>query len=125
MYSEERYVKVRRAVMVEGKSERVTARFFGVYRPTVKKKGAFAAPPGYRRPRSPVLPTLRHFVHHWLASIGLDASVYSAHTMRRTKAADLQTHEEPAFACPRIMLTCTTREVLNVRIVATRIKLRH
>ena len=39
MYSEERYVKVRRAVMVEGKSERETARFFGVYRPTVKKKG--------------------------------------------------------------------------------------
>ena len=34
MYSEELYVKVRRAVMVEGKSERETARFFGVYRPT-------------------------------------------------------------------------------------------
>ena len=25
-------------------------------------------------------------VHHWVAAIGLDASVYGTHTMRRTKA---------------------------------------
>ena len=37
MYSVELYVKVRRAVMVEGKSERAVACFFGIHRKTVKK----------------------------------------------------------------------------------------
>ena len=62
MYSVELYVKVRRAVMVEGKSERAVACFFGIHRKTVKKMCAYAAPPGYRRPRSPVSPTLAPFV---------------------------------------------------------------
>ena len=60
--SVELYVKVRRAVMVEGKSERAVACFFGIHRETVKKMCAYAAPPGYRRPHSPVSPTLAPFV---------------------------------------------------------------
>lgn len=61
MYSVELYVKIRRAVMVEGKSEREVARLFGIHRKTVKKMCAYAAPPGYRRARSPVSPTLAPF----------------------------------------------------------------
>ena len=53
MYSVELYVKIRRAVMVDGKSEREVARLFGIHRKTVKKMCAYAAPPGYRRARSP------------------------------------------------------------------------
>lgn len=37
MYSVQLSVKVRRAVIVEGKSEREVARFFGIHRKTVKK----------------------------------------------------------------------------------------
>ena len=58
MYSVELYVKIRRAVMVEGKSEREVARFFGVHRKTVKKMCRYAVPPGYRRKSEPVSPKL-------------------------------------------------------------------
>ena len=47
MYPVELYVKVRRAVMVEGKSEREVAREFGIHRKTVKKMCAYSVPPGY------------------------------------------------------------------------------
>ena len=49
MYSVELYVKIRRAVMVEGRSEREVARYFGIHRKTVRKMCQYAAPPGYRR----------------------------------------------------------------------------
>ena len=39
------YVKVRRAVIVEGKTEREVARFFGIHRKTVKIDGKCAANP--------------------------------------------------------------------------------
>ena len=61
MYSVELYVKIRRAVMVEGKSEREVARFFGVHRKTVKKMCQYAVPPGYRRKSEPVSPKLADF----------------------------------------------------------------
>lgn len=77
MYSVELYVKIRRAVMVEGKSERETARFFGVHRATVKKMCAYAVPPGYRRPRSPVSPTLAPFVPIIEAILEADKTVHA------------------------------------------------
>ena len=83
MYSVELYVKIRRAVLVEGKSERETARFFGVHRQTVKKMCAYAAPPGYRRP---VSPTLRPFVPVIDAILEADKSV---HTKQRHTATRL------------------------------------
>ena len=48
--------------MVENKSEREVARYFGIHRQTVKKMCQFAAPPGYRRTPSAVSPTLAPFV---------------------------------------------------------------
>jgi len=43
------YGRVRRAVRVEGKSQRAVAREFGLSRETVRKMLQFAAPPGYQR----------------------------------------------------------------------------
>ncbi len=43
------YGRVRRAVLVEGKSERAVAQEFGIARETVRKMLRYAVPPGYRR----------------------------------------------------------------------------
>ncbi len=45
----ELYARVRRAVFVEGVSEREAAQRFGLARETVRKMLRYAAPPGYRR----------------------------------------------------------------------------
>ncbi len=58
MYSVELYIKIRRAVMVKGRSEREVARYFGIHRKTVKKICQYAVPPGYRRKSEPVSPKL-------------------------------------------------------------------
>ena len=49
MYHVERYLRVRRAVMVEGMSIREAARTFGLHRDTVRKMLAYSVPPGFRR----------------------------------------------------------------------------
>jgi len=58
MYSVEIYGWIRRAVLVEGKSERAVARGFGVARETVRKMLRYAVPPGYRRQEPPKRPKL-------------------------------------------------------------------
>ena len=45
----ELYARVRRAVLVEGKSRRAVAREFGLARKTIAKMLEFSLPPGYRR----------------------------------------------------------------------------
>ena len=56
MYGLEIYHRVRRAVRVDGMSERAAAIAFGIDRGTVSKMLEFSGPPGYRlkspRPRS-------------------------------------------------------------------------
>jgi transposase len=49
MYTVELYARVRRAVLVEGGSEREVAREFGLARETVRKMLRYTVPPGYRR----------------------------------------------------------------------------
>src|SRR5258708_38462156 len=49
MYSVELYGRVRRAVLVEGKSERTVAQEVGIARETVRKMLRYSVPPGYRR----------------------------------------------------------------------------
>ena len=49
MYTVEIYARVRRAVLVEGKSRRAVAREFGLARKTVSKMLEYSLPPGYRR----------------------------------------------------------------------------
>ena len=49
MYRVDVYMRVRRAVMVDGMSIREAARTFGLHRDTVRKMLAYSVPPGYRR----------------------------------------------------------------------------
>ena len=56
MFQVEVYLRVRRAVMVEGMSIREASRVFGLHRDTVRKMLAYSVPPGYRRQTSPRRP---------------------------------------------------------------------
>ena len=56
MYRVDVYLRVRRAVMVEGMSIREAARAFGLHRDTVREKLAYSVPPGYRRQTPPRRP---------------------------------------------------------------------
>lgn len=61
MYTVEHYIKIRRAVMVEGGSEREVSRYFGIHRKIVKKMCQYSVPPGYRRKSEPVSRKLAAF----------------------------------------------------------------
>jgi len=62
MKSVELYAQVRRAVYVEGISQREAARRFGIDPRTVAKMLAFSVPPGYRRSKPPARPKLDPFL---------------------------------------------------------------
>jgi len=59
------YARVRRAVLVEGKSRRAVAREFGLARKTVSKMLEYSLPPGYRRQK----PIWRPKLGPWLGVI--------------------------------------------------------
>ena len=61
MYPVDVYLRVRRAVMVDGMSIREVSRVFGLHRDTVRKILAYSAPPGYRRQNPPRRPKLEPF----------------------------------------------------------------
>ena len=62
MYTVELYGRVRRAVQVEGKSERQVAREYGLARETVRKMLQYSTPPGYRRQQPAKRPKLDPWV---------------------------------------------------------------
>ena len=61
MYSVGVYLRVRRAVMVEGMSVREASCVFGLHRDTMHKMQAYSVPPGYRRKIPPNRPKLEPF----------------------------------------------------------------
>ena len=61
MYSVDVYLRVRRAVMVEGRSIREVSREYGLHRDTVRKMLAHSVPPGYRRQNPPKRPKLEPY----------------------------------------------------------------
>ncbi len=65
MYDVDVYARVRRAVLVEGKSRRAVAREFGLARKTVRKILEYSLPPGYRRQK----PIRRPKLGPWLGVI--------------------------------------------------------
>jgi transposase len=65
MFEVEIYGRVRRAVRVEGKSQRAVAREFGLSRDTVRKMLQYAVPPGYQRQQ----PIRRPKLGPWLGVI--------------------------------------------------------
>ena len=62
MYSVDVYLRVRRAVMVEGMSVREASRVYGLHRDTVRKMLDYSAPPVSRRNIPPRRPTLEEFM---------------------------------------------------------------
>jgi transposase len=62
MFKVELYGRVRRAVLVDGMSQRTAAREFGISRKSVRKMVAFSAPPGYRREQPAKRPKLGPWV---------------------------------------------------------------
>ena len=50
MYQVDVYLRVRRAVMVDGMSMREVSRVFGLHRDTVRKILAYSVPPGPAQP---------------------------------------------------------------------------
>ncbi len=79
MFPVDLYVKIRRAVMVDNKSERAVARHFGSHRNTVRKICQFAAPHDYRRTPAPVSPTLDTFMAIIDAILEVDKQVHVKH----------------------------------------------
>ena len=61
MFQVEVYLRVRKAVMVEGMSIREASRVFGLHRDTVRKMTAYPVPPGYRRQNPPRKPKLEPY----------------------------------------------------------------
>jgi transposase len=62
MFKVELYGRVRRAVLVDGMSQRTAAREFGISRKSVRKMVAFSVPPGYRRDQPVKRPKLDAWV---------------------------------------------------------------
>jgi len=58
MYKVELYGRVRRAVLVEGRSQRAVAREFGLSRESVGKMLRYSVPPGYQRQQAVKRPKL-------------------------------------------------------------------
>ncbi len=62
MFKVELYGRVRRAVLVDGMSQRSAAREFGISRKSVRKMVSFSVPPGYRREQPVKRPKLDAWV---------------------------------------------------------------
>ena len=62
MFKVELYGRVRRAVLVDGVSQRTVAREFGISRKSVRKMVSFSVPPGYRRQQAVKRPKLDPWV---------------------------------------------------------------
>jgi transposase len=62
MFKVELYGRVRRAVLVDGQSQRMVAREFGISRKTIRKMLAYAVPPGYQRQQPVKRPKLGPWV---------------------------------------------------------------
>ncbi len=60
MFKVELYGRVRRAVLVEGRSQRAVALEFGVFRDSVRKMLRYSVPPGYQRQQPVKRPRLGH-----------------------------------------------------------------
>jgi len=65
VYTVELYARVRRAVLVNGMSEREASREFGLARETVRKMLRYSVPPGYQRHK----PARRPKLDQWVAII--------------------------------------------------------
>src|SRR3954468_13171746 len=82
MYTVELYARVRRAVHVDGRSQREVAREFGLARKTVRKMLEYPVPPGYQRQK----PVRRPKLGPWQGAIDaiLEEDKRRPHKQRHT-----------------------------------------
>jgi transposase len=117
MFQVEIYGRVRRAVLVDGRSLRAVAREFGISRKTIEKMLRYSVPPGYQRQ----LPMRRPKLGPWLGVI--DAILKDDKT-RPAKALRLPTilreYDKVARQCaeekadfPRYLLRLTELELVD------------
>ena len=85
MFRVDVYLRVRRAVVVEGMSIREASRVFGLHRDTVRNMVAYSVPPGYRRHSPPSRPKLDSFtgVIDRILEEDLSVSKKQRHTAKR------------------------------------------
>ena len=85
MYKVDVYLRVRRAVMVDGMSIREASRVFCLHRDTVRKMTNYSVPPGYRRQNPPRRPKLEPFtvVIDRILESDLSAPGKQPHTAKR------------------------------------------
>ena len=88
MFRVDVYLRVRRAVMVEGMSIREASRVFGLHRDTVRKMLAYSVPPGYRRHSPPRRPKLEPFTGICRPSREGDRRFYDAGRRCRPKQSN-------------------------------------
>ena len=102
MYKVDIYLRVRRAVMVEGMSIREAARTFGLHRDTVRKMLAYSVPPGYRRQVSLRRPKLESFtgVIDRILVVGSEAFPGSSATRRSASSRGSGTSMGSAASTP-------------------------
>jgi transposase len=85
MFKVELYGRVRRAVLVDGRSQREVAREFGISRKTIQKMLRYAVPPGYQRQQAVKRPKLGPWVGTIDAILEADKKVPAKqrHTAKR------------------------------------------
>jgi transposase len=69
VYKVQAYEVVRRAILVDGKSQRQIAKELGVHRGTIRRMLRHSSPPGYQRSKSPVGLKLNHEHKVWIDTI--------------------------------------------------------
>jgi hypothetical protein len=103
------YTRVRRAVYVEGMSQRGAARYFGIDPRTVAKMMRFSVPPGYRRRRPPARPKLDRFTGIIDQILDDDASVPAKpHALQRQLGQQLASRLAHVRAQPRHLALLST-----------------
>ena len=111
MYQVDVYLRVRRAVMVDGMSIWEVSRVFGLHRDTVRKILAYSVPPGYRRqtpPRRPNPSTSSGVPYSTRPSGSLCRATYSDHEGLDFIGIAMQ---QCTGIAPRIQLTLNSAKV--------------
>src|SRR5271166_2921449 len=107
MYQVEIYGRIRRAVLVEGRSQRSVAREFGLARVTVRKMLGYSIPPGYRRKE----PVKRPKLGPWMGVIDAileEDKTFWRNVCSRSRAAIRTPTMRPAWPPIRFTRCCST-----------------
>jgi DNA replication protein DnaC len=108
MFKVETYGRVRRAVLVDGRSQREVAREFGISRKTIQKMLRYAVPPGYQRQQVVKRPKLGP----WLGTIDAILEDDKKRPAKQRHTAK-RIYERLKQEYPRYLLRMTELELLE------------